>query len=85
MIAAKTNDNTIAYFLKDTNCWIDKTPNLTSKSKMTGNWKARPKANINVIIKDKYSFILAWRVILMPSAWADWKLKKNFQAMGEIT
>mgnify|MGYP003302082270 CR=1 FL=1 len=37
MIAAKTNDNTIAYFLKDTNCWIDKTPNLTSKSKMTGN------------------------------------------------
>ena len=24
MIAAKTNDNTIAYFLKDTNCWIEK-------------------------------------------------------------
>ena len=37
MIAAKTNDNTIAYFLKNANCWIDKTPNLTSKSKMTGN------------------------------------------------
>ena len=37
MIAAKTNDNTIAYFRKDTNCWIDKTPNRTSKSKITGN------------------------------------------------
>ena len=36
-IAAKTNDKTIAYFLKETNCFIVSTPNFTSKSKITGN------------------------------------------------
>ena len=84
-IAANTNDKTIAYFLKETSCSIVSTPNFTSRSKITGNWNASPKANMNVIINDKYSFILAWRVILIPSAWELWKLKKNFHATGDIT
>mgnify|MGYP006206968049 CR=1 FL=1 len=84
IIAAKTKDKTIAYFRNETSWLIDRIPNLTHKSKTTGSWKARPKAKMNVIIKERYSFILAWRVILIRSDWDDWKLKKKFHAIGEI-
>ena len=67
-MAAKIKAKTIAYFLKETNCLIVKIPTLTSNNKITGNWNAKPKAKIKVIIKDKYSFIFAWRVILILSA-----------------
>jgi hypothetical protein len=67
MIAAKIKDKTIAYFLNEINCLIVKTPKRTSSKRITGSWKAKPKAKINVIINDRYSFILACNVILSPS------------------
>ena len=36
MIAANIKAKTIAYFLKETNCWIVKTPTLTNNSNITG-------------------------------------------------
>ena len=59
------------------------TPILANKLSTTGNWKLKPKAKINFITKDKYSFTLAssciGKLVFDP---IDSKDKKNFIAKG---
>ena len=61
------------------------TPNLARRLRIIGNWKLKPKANINFITNDKYSLSLAsnWigKFVLKPELSND---KKNFIARGII-
>ena len=57
--AAAANIIITTYFLRSFRNWESTTPTLASKLKTTGSWKLKPKAKINFIINDKYSFTFA--------------------------
>ena len=57
--AAAAKIITTTYFLLFFKNSESTTPILASKLKTTGNWKLIPKAKINLIIKDRYSFTFA--------------------------
>jgi hypothetical protein len=56
------------------------------RTKMTGSSKARPKAKITVIDRDRYSLTRASSWIgKAPAAAGASKLRKNFHAIGNTT
>ena len=57
--AAAAKIITTTYFLLSLKNWLSTTPTLANKLKTTGNWKLIPKANINFITSERYSFTLA--------------------------
>ena len=59
---------------------------LTKSNNITGNSKHNPKANINFIIRDKYSEILGSNSIgSEPSTLVTWNERKKSQAKGITT
>ena len=82
-MAAITKAVKIAYFLLLAKSAGVIMPVLTSNNNITGNSKHNPKANINFIIKDKYSDILGSNSIgNEPSTLLTWNERKKSQANG---
>ena len=82
-MAAIINMETIAYFLILINEIEETKPTLPINVNNTGNWKHMPNANMNLIVRLRYSFIVPR--YLMPTRLFKsdvfWKLKKKLKEM----
>src|SRR4030042_5777463 len=58
MTAAKTKMRRMAYFLCRANVLASMIPIFARRTKTTGNSKTRPKASKNLMVKERYSFML---------------------------
>lgn len=72
---------TIAILLRLRRILLDIKPSMVRRISMIGIWKAIPKANISLIVRLRYSLILASRISGIAESF-DSKLKKNSQAFG---
>ena len=76
-MAAKMKMRRMAYFLCFANIFALTTPILANRTNTTGNSKTIPKANKNLMLKERYSFMLG--IGLMKSVAYP---KRNLKPMG---
>jgi hypothetical protein len=79
-MAAKTKIRRMAYFLCLANILASITPILARSRRTTGNSKTRPKTNKNLMLKERYSFMLGMglmRSVAYP--------KRNLKPIGRAT
>ena len=79
-MAAKMKMSRMAYFLCLVKVFASTTPILAKRTKTTGNSKTKPKANKNLMLKERYSFMLGKGLMKSVA-----KPKRNLNPTGRAT
>ena len=62
--AAKMKIRRMAYFLRRANIFASMIPIFDRRTNTTGNSKTRPQASKNLILKERYSFMLGMGLMM---------------------